>query len=111
MEAWTLKKNSMDRLEAFEVWTYRRILKVNWVDRVTHGRNINHQHKQNKKSATSRSRNEKPQVQLATIDHARKVTRQKEPREKTDFVTEPTKGLVPLQLYRLASSCHFMAPP
>lgn len=34
MEAWTLK-TSINRLEAFEMWTYRRILKGSWVDRVT----------------------------------------------------------------------------
>lgn len=35
MEAWTLKKNIIDRLEAFELWTYRRMLRISWVDRVT----------------------------------------------------------------------------
>lgn len=35
MEAWTLKKDISNRIEAFEMWTYRRILKISWVDRVT----------------------------------------------------------------------------
>lgn len=35
MEAWTLKKNMIDKLEAFELWAYRRILKISWVEKVT----------------------------------------------------------------------------
>ncbi|KAF5292341.1 hypothetical protein FQA39_LY03375 [Lamprigera yunnana] len=35
VEAWTLKMNGTDRLEAFEVWTYKMILKISWVDRMT----------------------------------------------------------------------------
>ena len=35
MEGWTLKMNTMNRLEAFEMWIYRRILKVPWTARVT----------------------------------------------------------------------------
>lgn len=35
MEAWTLKKNMTDRMEAFELWAYRRILKISWVQKVT----------------------------------------------------------------------------
>lgn len=35
MEAWTLTVASMNRLEAFEMWCYRRILRISWVDRVT----------------------------------------------------------------------------
>lgn len=35
MEAWTLKKKDMNRLEAFEMWAYRRILRISWVSRIT----------------------------------------------------------------------------
>lgn len=35
MEGWTLKVNTMNRLEAFEMWIYRRILKVPWTARKT----------------------------------------------------------------------------
>ncbi|MDK1801117.1 hypothetical protein LRR74_28510, partial [Klebsiella pneumoniae] len=35
MEAWTLKKCDTDKLEAFEMWTYRRILRISWVSRIT----------------------------------------------------------------------------
>ena len=35
MEAWTLKKNDTDRLEAFEMWAYRRILRISWTSRTT----------------------------------------------------------------------------
>lgn len=34
-ETWTLKKEDVNRLEAFEMWTYRRILRIPWTDRVT----------------------------------------------------------------------------
>jgi len=29
------EKNTTDRLEAFELWTYRRMLKISCVDRIT----------------------------------------------------------------------------
>ena len=35
VETWTVKKREMDRLEAFELWTYRRILRLSWKDKVT----------------------------------------------------------------------------
>lgn len=34
-EAWTLSEASMKKLEAFEMWCYRRILRISWVDHVT----------------------------------------------------------------------------
>ncbi|XP_060520407.1 uncharacterized protein LOC132698368 [Cylas formicarius] len=33
-ESWTLTETMCRRLEAFEMWTYRRMLRVSWVDRV-----------------------------------------------------------------------------
>lgn len=35
MEAWTLKRIDLKRLEAFELWIYRRILRISWIDKVT----------------------------------------------------------------------------
>uniref|UniRef100_A0A8D8WNS4 Craniofacial development protein 2 n=2 Tax=Cacopsylla melanoneura TaxID=428564 RepID=A0A8D8WNS4_9HEMI len=35
VEAWTLNKECEKRLQAFEMWTYRRILRIPWTDRVT----------------------------------------------------------------------------
>ncbi|CAG9830832.1 unnamed protein product [Diabrotica balteata] len=35
VESWTLTEASMGKLEAFEMWCYRRILRISWVDRVT----------------------------------------------------------------------------
>jgi len=35
MEAWILKEIDMRRLEAFEMWIYRRIPEIFWVERVT----------------------------------------------------------------------------
>jgi hypothetical protein len=34
-ETWILKKEEMDRLEAFEMWIWRRIKKVSWEDKKT----------------------------------------------------------------------------
>lgn len=34
-ETWTLTETTMKKLEAFEMWTYRRILRISWVDHVT----------------------------------------------------------------------------
>lgn len=34
MEAWTLHKTTIDKIETFEMWAYRRILKISWVKRI-----------------------------------------------------------------------------
>lgn len=34
-ETWTLKANTLNRLEAFETWVFRRLLKVPWTARMT----------------------------------------------------------------------------
>lgn len=34
-EAWTLNKRDIDRIEAFEMWLMRRILRISWVERIT----------------------------------------------------------------------------
>lgn len=34
MEAWTLKVSSLRRLESFEMWVFRRILRVPWTDKI-----------------------------------------------------------------------------
>ncbi|MGI4401071.1 reverse transcriptase domain-containing protein [Klebsiella pneumoniae] len=33
-ETWVLGKSERDRLEAFEMWCYRRMMKIKWVDKV-----------------------------------------------------------------------------
>nr|CAH7735633.1 unnamed protein product [Callosobruchus chinensis] len=33
-EAWTLKAAAMNRIEAFEIWTLRRMLKISWTEHV-----------------------------------------------------------------------------
>uniref|UniRef100_A0A2A4JBK9 Reverse transcriptase domain-containing protein n=1 Tax=Heliothis virescens TaxID=7102 RepID=A0A2A4JBK9_HELVI len=35
VEAWTLTENMCKRLEAFEMWVYRRILRISWTDRIS----------------------------------------------------------------------------
>ena len=32
---WTMKKNEIDRLEAFEIWIWRRMEMISWKDKVT----------------------------------------------------------------------------
>ena len=34
-ETWTMTQTDKERLEAFEMWTWRRMLKVSWVDKVS----------------------------------------------------------------------------
>ena len=34
-ETWTMRKNEIDRLQAFEMWIWRRMEKISWRDRVT----------------------------------------------------------------------------
>lgn len=36
-ETWTVWKQEKRRLHAFEIWCYRRMLKIRWIDRVTNG--------------------------------------------------------------------------
>ena len=35
VESWTLKVNAINKIEAFEMWTYRRLLSIPWTGRVT----------------------------------------------------------------------------
>ena len=34
-EAWTLKKTNEKRIEAVEMWIYRRVLRVSWMEKRT----------------------------------------------------------------------------
>ena len=34
-EAWTINKEVRDKINAFECWVYRRVLKISWKDRVS----------------------------------------------------------------------------
>lgn len=35
MEAWTMMENLMKRVESFELWIYRRILRISWTEHIT----------------------------------------------------------------------------
>ena len=35
MEAWTLTEATINKVQAFEMWVYRRILRISWMDKVT----------------------------------------------------------------------------
>jgi len=39
MEEWTLKVSTMNKLEAFEMWVYRRVLRIPWTARRTNDEN------------------------------------------------------------------------
>ena len=34
-ETWTITKSLMSRLDAFEKWVYRRVLKMSWMEKIT----------------------------------------------------------------------------
>ena len=34
-ETWTMTKSLLSRLDAFEMWVYRRVLKISWTDKIT----------------------------------------------------------------------------
>ena len=34
-ETWTLRKRERNRIDAFEMWAYRRLLGISWSDRIT----------------------------------------------------------------------------
>ena len=34
-ETWTMRKNEIHRLQAFEMWIWRRMEKISWKDKVT----------------------------------------------------------------------------
>ena len=40
-ETWTLRKEDIRRLEAVEMWIWRRMEGVNWMDRITNGGILN----------------------------------------------------------------------
>lgn len=45
VESWTLKVSAMNKLEAFEMWVYRRMLRIPWTDRVSNERVLNQMNK------------------------------------------------------------------
>ena len=34
-ETWTITKSLMSKLDAFEMWIYRRVLKISWTEKIT----------------------------------------------------------------------------
>jgi len=40
-ETWTIKKADATRLEAFEMWVWRRLVKVEWTDKKTNAEVLN----------------------------------------------------------------------
>ena len=34
-ETWTITKSLLSRLDAFEMWVYRRVLKISWAEKIT----------------------------------------------------------------------------
>uniref|UniRef100_A0A8D8VWR7 Uncharacterized protein n=1 Tax=Cacopsylla melanoneura TaxID=428564 RepID=A0A8D8VWR7_9HEMI len=56
VESWTLTKATAKRLEAFEMWTYRRILKISWMDKVSNVRVLQKLDKEKEIMLTVKSR-------------------------------------------------------
>jgi len=56
LESWTLKVTDMNKIEAFEMWTYRRILKISWTSRVTNSEVLNKLGKQRELLLTMKKR-------------------------------------------------------
>ena len=40
-ETWTIKKTDATRLDAFEMWIWRRLVKVKWTDNKTNAEVLN----------------------------------------------------------------------
>lgn len=56
VEAWTLTDLLMKKLEAFEMWVYRRIMRVSWTDRITNEEVLRRLGKQREISFTIKKR-------------------------------------------------------
>ena len=48
MEAWTLTRVIEKKIEAFQMWIYRRLLKIYWVDHVTNDEVLHRVYKKRK---------------------------------------------------------------
>ena len=55
-ETWTLKTAIMNRLEAFEMWSYRRILKISWTEKVRNVDVLKRMEKERELLATNKRR-------------------------------------------------------
>jgi len=56
VEAATISATSMKRLEAFELWVYRRMLKISWTDRISNETVLNRMRKEKEIAKTVKSR-------------------------------------------------------
>lgn len=55
-EAWTLKEDTRRRIEAFEMWCYRRMLRISWIQKVTNDRVLDRVHMARKLIKTVKKR-------------------------------------------------------
>lgn len=104
MEAGTQTENISERLEAFELQTYRRILRISWVYRVTNAEVLRRQRKEKEVLNTMTIsklqylghviRRERYNL-LQLIMHGR-IQKSKEPRKKTHLLTKQFQNLVQL---------------
>lgn len=56
VESWTLTETSLKKIEAFEMWLYRRILRISWVDHVTNAEVLRRMNKTTELIYTIKSR-------------------------------------------------------
>lgn len=56
VKSWTLTQATQKRLEAFEMWLYRRILRISWTEKVTNVEVMNRMGKEKEVLATIKRR-------------------------------------------------------
>jgi len=53
---WTLTDSLLKRIETFEMWTYRKLLKISWVERITNQEVLLRLHKTTELVITTKQR-------------------------------------------------------
>ena len=101
VEAWTLTAATEAKLEAFEMWLYRRMLRVSWTQRVTNEEILRRMGKAKEVLATVKRRKlqylghimrheERYQLPICILQGSRS----KKARSTTDILAEELEGVV-----------------
>ena len=110
-DTWTITKSLLSRLDAFEMWVYRRVLKISWTEKITNeevlrrmgiGREIVRQFKTRKLQYLGHlMRHNSTQLQLIEGQIEDRISRGRPRNTWTTDITS-TKGLNYYQLKRAA---------
>lgn len=115
LEGWTLNKEITKRLESFELWVYRRMLKISWTDRVTNQQVLERMNKELEVLFTIKkrkleflghiSRNDKYEI-LQLIMQGKIIGRRSVGRRRISWLRNLREwfGLSSVQLFRTAIS-------